>query len=398
MSDSMLSQAFSKGVGRRIVLLFLLAAIVPMLFTSWLAYHEFNRGVEREASRILKAQAKEYASEILTRLFEVSEKAEEIVRITAEDGINGLASNAYLLEDFEAIWLAEGDAMPVLIAGQGRSSVSPSAANDLFLQDRSVQLLLTPEKDLLLFKTIAGSDANTTNYVFFLKAQKIWGVRQELPYSAEFCIFSEAGVVLSCTSDVDPGLHAALLNATESRSSSFAEWTRGDEKQVAALWQLFLKGPFGARPIDIVAIQDLGLAMKAVADYWRGFLPAVALVLVLAGLLSLNLIARSLVPLRTLTEAARQLGTGNLAFRAEVSTRDEFQGLADAFNEMATTLGRQISTLEALSGIDRMILSGTKFEEVAEDVVKHLVGLINCNAAAVIVRDVDASHKAKMIS
>ena len=286
----------------------------------------------------------------------------------------------------------------MLLAGQGSSNISPSAANELFLQDRGAQLVLTAEKELLLFKSIVGSDALSTNYIFFLKAQNIWGARQELPYSAEFCIFSDTGVVLSCTSDVDPGVHAALLKATESRSSSFTEWARGDEKQVAALWQLFLEGTFGARPIDIVAIQELGLAMKAVAEYWRVFLPAVALVLVLAGLLSLSLIARSLVPLRRLTEAAGQLASGNLGFRASVQTGDEFQWLAEAFNNMAAKLGRQISTLEALSGIDRMILSGTKFEEVAEDVVKHLVGLIDCNAAAVIVRDVDAPQKAKMIS
>ena len=81
MAESPIRQAFSKGVGKRIFALFFLAAIVPMLFTAWLAYHEFNRGVEREASRILKAQAKEYASEILSRLQLASGKADEVIRL-----------------------------------------------------------------------------------------------------------------------------------------------------------------------------------------------------------------------------------------------------------------------------------------------------------------------------
>ena len=58
----------------------------------------------------------------------------------------------------------------------------------------------------------------------------------------------------------------------------------------------------------------------------------------------------------------------------------------------------EISALEAMSGIDRMILSGTKFEDVSEDVVGHLVELTRCQSASVIARDADAPSKGKMIS
>ena len=51
-----------------------------------------------------------------------------------------------------------------------------------------------------------------------------------------------------------------------------------------------------------------------------------------------------------------------------------------------------------MSGIDRLILSGAKFEEVSESVVKHLINLTGCKAAGVIARDADTPHWAKMIS
>ena len=75
MDDSSISRTLTSGVGRRIFSFFLLAAILPMIFTAWLAWHEFNRGLEGETSRILKNSAKEYGIEVLTRLQLASEKA-----------------------------------------------------------------------------------------------------------------------------------------------------------------------------------------------------------------------------------------------------------------------------------------------------------------------------------
>lgn len=398
MSESTARKVFSHGVGKRIFGYFLIAAVVPMLFTGWLAYHEFSRGAEREAARMLKAEAKEYGVEILTRLQLVDGKADEIVRILTNGGVEAIAGNSYLSDDFEGIWLAQDDGPPIAVPGFPDSSVGPLLELMNAHDDTHSELIITPTNELLLLKSAPPPSPSGTVSVFQLKAPNIWGARENLPYSAEFCVFSEAGAMLSCTADVDPGIHAALIANADIRSSTFSHWTRGGQKQVAALWQLFLGATFAASPVDVVAIQEREFALESGSGFWRVFLPAIALVLMLAGVLSLNLIARSLVPLQHLTLAAGQFASGDLRSRVRVRTGDEFESLAEAFNNMAAKLGRQISTLKAMSGIDRLILSGTKFEDVSEDVVRHLVGLTNCDAAAVIARDVDAPHKGKMIS
>jgi diguanylate cyclase (GGDEF)-like protein len=347
---------------------------------------------------MLKAEAKEYGVEILTRLQLADGKAHEIVRILTQEGVGSIAGHSYLIDDFEGIWLAQDNGPPIAVPGFPDSSVGPLLEPTVAREDTGPELIITSTNELLLLKSAPQPSPSGTVIVFQLKAPNIWGARENLPYSAEFCVFSEAGAMLSCTADVDPGIHAALIANADIRSSTFSHWTRGEQKQVAALWQLFLGGTFAASPVDVVAIQELEFALAPGSGFWRVFLPAIALVLVLAGVLSLNLIARSLVPLQHLTLAARQLASGDLTSRARVRTGDEFEWLAEAFNNMASKLGRQIATLKAMSGIDRLILSGTKFEDVSEDVVKHLVGLTNCDAAAVIARDVDAPNKAKMIS
>ena len=70
---------------------------------------------------------------------------------------------------------------------------------------------------------------------------------------------------------------------------------------------------------------------------------------VLVGALSLSLIGESLVPLQRLTLDARQIASGHLESRVRVRSDDEFGALADAFNNMAGRLSRQINTMKAMS-------------------------------------------------
>ncbi len=82
MGNSVIRQTFSKGVGKRIFGFFLLASVVPMLFTAGLAYHEIGRNAEKEAARELRNSAKAYGVDILTRLQLIGSHAREVVRIS----------------------------------------------------------------------------------------------------------------------------------------------------------------------------------------------------------------------------------------------------------------------------------------------------------------------------
>ena len=397
MSQSSINRTLTSGVGRRIFVFFLIAAILPMVFTAWLAWHEFNRGLEGETSRILKDSAKEYGIEVLTRLQLASEKAEEIVRIVGDGSLAAADGHEYLLDDFEAIWIV-GDNVPLTMSlHENSGSIQLGPGDREFLALGETKLVLTPRGSLIMLRSVEPGNADSV-VAFQLNTAKIWGARENLPYNTEFCIFGASGLQYYCTTSVDPDVHGELIAGAAVRSSVFGKWEHDGETHFAALWQLFLDGSFGAPSIDIVVVQPVSFAMQSGTDFRRIFIPAIVLVLVLVAFLSLKLIARSLIPLQNLTLAARQFAGGDLATRVRVRTGDEFEWLGEAFNKMAGRLGRQITALEAMSGIDRMILSGTKFEDVSEDVVGHLVELTSCQSASVIARDADAPAKGKMIS
>lgn len=199
-----------------------------------------------------------------------------------------------------------------------------------------------------------------------------------------------------CSEPMPAGMREEASSGSVSEASTLLEWQRDGEPQMASIWQLSLAVDMPA--IDIVASQPAAHAMRSRTDFSRVFVPALALVMIVIGLLSFNMIGRSLRPLRTLTLAARQLASGNLLSRVRIGSNDEFEWLGEAFNTMATRLSRQIATLEAMSSIDRLILAGAGFEEVSENVVRHLLNLTGCKAAGVIARDPETPHWAKMIS
>jgi len=399
MSESIISKTLTKGVGRRILAMFMLAAIVPMVFTAGLAFSEFNRGLEAEASKALKSSAKEYGVEILTRLDLAAEKSAEVVALAEKNGIYPVFERDYLLNDFAAIWVVGENGPPTVSLGDVSFDSSMETQSTGRLPDSVARLLLTRENQLVMLRSVNSGRDRGAVIAFQLVLQRILGPRENLPLDTEFCVFSEAGAKLYCTAEIESSLRASLLdNADENRGSIFGTWEHQGDTQFAALWQLFLKSKYNAAAFDIVAIQPERIAMQSSTDFKRVFLPAIVLVLVLVGFLSLNFIGGTLGPLQNLTIAARQVAGGNLQSRVRVRTGDEFEWLADAFNNMADRISHQIAALEAMSGIDRMILTGTKLEEVAEDVVAHLIDLAHCESAAVISRDIDAPHIGKMIS
>jgi diguanylate cyclase (GGDEF)-like protein len=399
--SSKFASAFSKGVGRRILILFLVAALVPVLFTAFLAYSEINRGIRQEVHNSLKADAKAYGVDVLTRLMAASDKSQQIgISVERNQSID-FQSLAYLFDDFETIWIQDEAEHVMLLHGNRVIDIDVNRLDRGHLADGESQLIPIVKNgrhDLVLVRQISGGDQDQNLIMFDLRSGAIWGPSENLPYMTEFCVFAASGNALFCTEQAATGASYLSENVEDLKQNKLLEGEINGELHLVASWQLFMAGAFRHPAFDIVAAQPLVYALRSSADFRRVFPPALALVIVLVGFLSFNLIGRSLVPLRRLTAAAGKFASGQLASRVRMRTGDEFQDLGDAFNNMAERLGQQIATLKAMSDIDRMILSGSTFEEVCECVVGHLVELSDCSGVAVVAKDDDSPNRAKMIS
>ncbi len=390
-----------RGVGRRILGFFVLAGVLPVLFTAALAYYEIGRGHEQDLGRDLRTHAKDYGLDLLARLQRTAAAADQIAMIVEKDGPEFILEHSYLVDGIDAMWTVEGNVVDEQYYGDP-GKVVPLANLAALPDGMPLPTLVTgidSGADSLVFLRKI-NDGTRRERVLAIKpaAGQLWGTTDYLPYSTDVCVFTVAGAALHCSTAMAAGLHKELTSPTARISQELVEWHDGADTHFAAMWQLFLAGDFNAPALDIVASQPTSYALRSRADFTRVFVPALFLVLILVGLLSFNMIGRSLVPMQKLTVAARQLASGNLLSRVRIKSDDEFQSLGEAFNTMAGRLSQQITTLEAMSSIDRLILSGAEFEEVSEAVVRHLMTMSGCKAAGVIARDTDTPHWAKMIS
>jgi diguanylate cyclase (GGDEF)-like protein len=388
-------------VGRRIFGLFFLAALLPVFFTAFLAYYEVGRSLEKDLNRELRELSKSYGFGVLIGLEAASEKAAETVHVMEEDGVDAIHKRPYLVEDFASISVLSSGQPLATIYGKQDFSIAASVIDTDQLAAGKSQLLEVRDNgdsELVLLRGKNIGAENQVIYSFQLRPQSIWTSREHLPYRTEFCVFSAGGTALHCTTPIDASV---LPKFSEDRYTEGRRPVRtmvGEEEHLAGTWDLFIENRFSHPIIHVVASQPKDYALRSGADFRRIFLPALLLIIILVAALSFNLIGQSLIPLQRLTILARQFAAGDLGSRVRIRTGDEFEHLADAFNNMAGRLGRQIATLKAMSKIDRLILSGAEFEEVAEDVIDHLIDLTEYESAAIIAKDVDGLNEAKMIS
>src|SRR5215813_12425831 len=127
----------------------------------------------------------------------------------------------------------------------------------------------------------------------------------------------------------------------------------------------------------------------------RLYLPALGLAILIVAMLSVFQIRRTLVPLERLIDGTRRISAQNFGERIDVARRDEFGELADSFNTMASTLGKQFHALTTLSEIDRVILSTLDVDRVLEMILARLNDLVPADYLCITIADPDSGDGAR---
>jgi two-component system, OmpR family, sensor histidine kinase MtrB len=101
---------------------------------------------------------------------------------------------------------------------------------------------------------------------------------------------------------------------------------------------------------------------QSLALVTRSLLTAGVLLLLLIAALTWSLTRQIVTPIRMARRVAERLAAGQLQERLRVSGEDDLARLATSFNQMATSLQRQIRQLEELSRVQRRFVSDVSHE------------------------------------
>ena len=186
MSLPSLPVTLKRGVGRRILGFFMLAGLVPVLFTAGLAYLEVGRGLNQDVAQTLREHAKDYGLDVLARLQLMSDSADQIALVIERDAAEALADNTYLLSGVEAVWFVEESGRPDVLFGP-RDQVTTLSDISSARAGASVPSLVTGYRNSVAELVFLRSMSLGTDGVRVLAvkpaAAHLWGGNEDLPLS-----------------------------------------------------------------------------------------------------------------------------------------------------------------------------------------------------------------------
>jgi diguanylate cyclase (GGDEF)-like protein len=200
-----------------------------------------------------------------------------------------------------------------------------------------------------------------------------------------YCALAVDGRVLHCTPGLTPPTDTRALLGTVSnhQNSASLEWRVGDEDMLGAHWRARLQAAYAHPGFIVLVAEPKQVLFRPLRQFRLVFGAVATLAFGLALLLALSQIRRQMRPLESLAEGTRRLAAGDFETRVEVKADDEFGHVANAFNNMSASLSHKFNLLRMLAELDRAILSASEMDYVIAAVLDHIDQSIPCDAAGI---------------
>ena len=379
-------------LGRRVFLLFVICALLPIGITSTLSVVHLSSVSRQKQAERLKEFSETYGLGVLQRL----EAADVAIGLV---GRGGMAALEELRRDpgvapfiLAVVTRAEDGAVDT-VRGAVKALPQVHAAARAQLAIGRSWLALEPGSSsgppaIFIVSSSAPAGAPLL-YYFVLDPNFVFGDSTHLPYQMGVRVHSLDGRTLY-------GVEAL---ARKTPGGDTAQSVADSERPLATqAWELFLSARF-ASPSWVIESSQPQLTFVDGDSGLRDVIPwALAATIILVLLVSSTQIRRSLVPLDELLKGTRRIAARDFDTRVSIRSADEFEELATSFNAMSDSLRSQFTALEALSEIDRLILSSPSVESILETLLGHVHRVAGCACVSVTLIDPDESAHGRVYS
>ena len=366
-SSLRLSGAFLKTrFGRRIFVMFCLAALVPATVVFWITYRSSLEDARVSARSGLQSDAKEFALGVFGRL-QAASGALDLFDPAARPGDSG---DRFLSLYFSDVVVMDGSGGGPDTVGGGRTQLRAA----LSTLPRSARLVVLPpakagaSHQVALLRRIS-SPTGEVVIAGRLRPSYLWGEPEDLGNAIRLCVRS-SGQPLFCGGE------------TQARVGD--GWQAGE-------WNLFLKPAFETPAWTFTASAERS---DRIERYAGVLVPVAAGVLLLVMLLSSLQIRRVLVPLDALLTRIRSFG-GNATSVSDLRSGDEFELLSQTFDDMGVRIGNQMETLRTLADVDRLILGRVPLPEVIDVVMSRMQRVVVDATVCIVVGRGGPAHVAE---
>ncbi len=251
---------------------------------------------------------------------------------------------------------------------------------------------------IFMFRPMNPSEPDSGFLLAEINPVYLWGAGHDtaLPPDVQLAVFDDSKNLLFGSLENAGALSDQIERWANSANSDVSELTHNNKKYVASHRTIFLKPNFLVSNWTIVLFQSGKDVLAPVSDFKKMFLLVALTSLLIVLLLSIVYLRKSLVPLELLKEGTRRIAMKDFDNRVKVQSNDEFEDLADAFNEMSSRLSKQFKTLITKAEIDRAILSSLEPEKIVKTVMTRMRDCFSFDNISISLIDSTKDHMARV--
>lgn len=376
-------------VARRILISFVLAALIPIGILGLLSFQQVSRQLHDQTATSLHKSCRDYSLRLLDRLTLVESALRMVARRVEKSDkgfhLNTLERQQSLVGQFDSLTVVAQDGEKTSLLGK-----------DNFIPDLTVLEMqeigsgITRIKSNSGLKPASGRIWMAINLIEArpeagilmaeLKPGPIWEAEDFEPNT--LWVMDQTQQLLF-VSDPDVGLPPeAKMGFLKAHSGQFT-WKNGDDTYVGEYRRIAMESFFFAPDMIVVLAQPEKFAYAAIAQFSAIYPPVIVLAVLIVALLSAQLIKKYLTPLERLKAATLRIAEGDFSSRVNINSHDEFEALADSFNEMTRRLRSQFDILSTMAEIDRHILSALDAEEIVNIALSRLPDVLYCDLISI---------------
>jgi HD-GYP domain-containing protein (c-di-GMP phosphodiesterase class II)/HAMP domain-containing protein len=349
----------SSKVARRIFLLFILCALLPLSILAYFSLSQVTKELNKQADTKLHQANKSSGMTIFERLLFL-EADLDMVGVNFKEGqIDFMESSMRefrirLESGFKGLVIISSNNQVITLLGAVEDLPQFSKEEQQHMNDGRTLVLARPGAKefarIFMAKALDSKQSSQELLIGEINPEYLWGGEGFLSSEMELLVLDRNGNVLfSSYPEYFPlqELKSAMVgNPVVGRFT----WTHRGETYMASYRTMFMVPEFYDK-WTVVSSQSQADILVPLIKFKKIFQLVVALTFLVALFLSLSQIRRNLVPIGLLRDATRRIAAKDFGNKVKIKTGDEFEELGESFNIMADSIENHLDTMSTLNHI-----------------------------------------------
>jgi diguanylate cyclase (GGDEF)-like protein len=393
------SKVLHSKVARRILVLFVLCALLPALALSIVSYSYAVKQLNSQMRERLHHTSKDTALTLLGRLLFLEAQMKIVAyKIRTGSGLSSVEVSEVFHNYFNGMTVLTETGRPTVLFGseQAPPKLTPPQRGHIRAGKTLVSVRDESKIPLPVFmgRILDPQHPDRGNLFAEVNPDYLWGNPEYSTGQPLFHVYLQEQSGMKAIFSPS-GLSILPESTASSMAQSFSgdfEWTDKEKKYASSYWSVFLGNNFFMPKWTVVVSESRADLLMPMFHFKKIFSLIFLMSLWVVLLLSISQIRRNLGPIEKLKEATRRISERDFGARVTVKSGDEFEELAASFNSMTGRLGRQFKALTGMAKIDRAILSALDTKHIVDAVLIGMREIVFCDCVAVVLFDARQAH------